>query len=114
VVRAGEKALRAFLAKSRRHCKIDPSVESHTVYLACREAATLYKLSGSVETIGEDFLSALQEEISRELRLMEIEEAESEAIAKRLEQMYQELHTSDNLRTIPDVGDHTAPIFWQR
>lgn len=110
VVHAGEKALHTFLTKARQHGKAD-TVESHLVYLACQDAATLYKLSSSVGTIDEDFFSALQEEISRELRLMEMEEAESEAIAKRLEQLYHELHLSDNLRTIPGVGEHTAPIF---
>ena len=111
VVRAGEKALHAFLTKKRRHCKVDASVESHMVYVACREAATLYKVSSSVGTIDDEFFSLLQDEISRELRLMEIEEAESAAIAKRLEKLYLEIHPSDNLRTIPGVGDHTAPIF---
>jgi len=105
-----KKALHAFLTKARQHGKAD-AVESHLVYLACQDAATLYKLSSSVETIDEDFFAALQDEISRELRLMEMEEAESEAIAKRLEQLYHELHPSDNLRTIPGVGEHTAPIF---
>ena len=111
VVRYGEKALHAFLAKTRKHCKLDPSEESHAVYLTCREAATLYKASSSVGTIDDDFFSSLQDEIARELRLMEIEEAESAAIAKRIEKLYLELHPSDNLRTIPGVGDHTAPIF---
>ena len=111
VVRTGEKALHAFLTKRRKHCKVDASVESHMVYLACREAATICKSSSPVGMIDNDFFSALQEEISRELRLMEIEEAESAAIAKRLEKLYLELHPSDNLRTIPGVGDHTAPIF---
>ncbi len=110
VVRAGEKALHVFLTKARQHGKAD-TAESHLVYLACRDAATLYKLSGSVGTIDEDFFSALQEEISRELRLMDMEEAESDAIAKRLEELYHELHPSDNLRTIPGVGENTAPIF---
>lgn len=40
-----------------------------------------------------------------------MEEAESDAIAKRLEQLYLELHPSDNLRTLPGVGEHTAPMF---
>jgi transposase len=110
VVQAGEKALHAFLTKARRHGKAD-SVESHLVYLACRESASLYERSRPVGMIDDDFFSALQEEISRELRLLEIEETESEAIAKRLEQLYRELHPSDNLRTIPGVGDQTAPIF---
>jgi len=110
VVHAGEKALHAFLTKARQHGKADV-IESHLVYLACQEAATLYKLSESVGTIDENFFAALQDEMSRELRLMEMEEAESEAIAKRLEELYHELHPSDNLRTIPGVGEHTAPIF---
>ncbi len=42
---------------------------------------------------------------------MEAEEAESEAISRRVEELYQKLHTSDNLRTIPGVGEHTAPVF---
>jgi transposase len=111
VVRYGEKALHTFLSKARKHCRIEASVESHMVYLACREVATLYKASSSVGLIDDDFFSALQDEISRELKLMEIEETESAAIAKRLEKLYLELHPSDNLRTIPGVGDHTAPIF---
>jgi uncharacterized protein YbaA (DUF1428 family) len=61
--------------------------------------------------IDDDFLSALQEEISRELRLMEMEEAESAAIANHHEKLYLQIHPSDKLRTIPGVGDHTAPIF---
>jgi len=111
VVRTGEKALHTFLTKTRKHCKIDAFVESHGIYLACREAATLYKASGSITTIDAKFFSALQDEISRELRLMEMEEAESAAIAKRLDLLYLEIHPSDNLRTIPGVGVITAPIF---
>ena len=111
VVRYGEKALCSFLIKARRHCRIEASVESHGIYLACREATTLYKASSSVGTIDDDFFTALQDEVSRELRLMEIEEDESAAIAKRIEKLYMEIHPSDNLRTIPGVGNHTAPIF---
>jgi len=111
VVRNGEKSLCAFLTKARRHYRVEASVESHGIYLACRETAALYKASSSVETIDDDFFSALQDEVSRELRLMEIEEVESAAIAKRIEKLYLKLHPSDNLRTIPGVGNHTAPIF---
>ena len=42
---------------------------------------------------------------------MELEEAESEDIAKRMDELYRELHPSDNLRSIPDVGRVTAPVF---
>ena len=110
VIHSGEKALHVLLTKARRHSKAD-AVESHLVYLACQDAAILYKLSSHVGTIDKDSFAALQDEIFRELRLMEMAEAESEAIAKRLEQLYHELHPSDNLRTIPGVGEHTAPIL---
>jgi transposase len=110
VVHASEKTLHAFLTKVRRHGKAD-AAESHMVYLSCKDAATIYELSKPVGTIDDDFFADLQEEISRELRIMEMTEAESDAIAKRLEQLYMELHPSDNLRTIPGVGEHTAPIF---
>jgi len=111
VVRAGEKRLQAFLDKARRHLKEDPIVECHLVYRACQNAAALYRSSSSVGMIDQDFFADLQDEISRELRLMEMEEAEAETIAKRLEQLYRELHPSNNLRTIPGIGRHTAPIF---
>src|SRR4030043_36192 len=43
VVHHGEKALHTFLTRARRHCKVDASVESHGVYITCRELAALYK-----------------------------------------------------------------------
>ena len=109
VVRDGEEALHAFLSKARSRGK-GSRVESHLVFLACQSVAALY-LSRPTETINEEFFAELQEEVARELRLMEAEEAESEALARRIEALYRELHPSDNLRTIPGVGQHTAPIF---
>ena len=61
--------------------------------------------------VNDDFFAYLQEEIAREIRLMEFAETESHAIAQHLERLYEELHPSDNLRTIPGVGQHTVPIF---
>jgi transposase len=110
VVRGGEKALHTFLTKSRRSGKAD-AVESHLVYVACENAAALYELSRPAGAVNDAFFADLQEEIARELRLMEAAEAESEALARRIEELYQKLHPSDNLRTIPGVGTHTAPVF---
>jgi transposase len=110
VVRAGEKPLHTFLTKERRHGKANAS-ESHMVYLSCKDVANIYELSKPVGTIGDDFFADLQDEISREIRIMEMMEAESDKIARRLQELYLELHPSDNLRTIPGVGEHTAPIF---
>jgi hypothetical protein len=61
--------------------------------------------------VDEGFFADLQEEIARELRLMEVEEAESAALSLRIEELYRKLHASDDLRTIPGVGEHTAPVF---
>ncbi len=110
IVRASERALHIFLSKERRHGKADTS-ESRGVYLACQDAATVYDLAWSAGTVDDNFFAALQDEISREFRMLAMLEAESDAIAERLEQLYLELHPSDNLRSIPGVGEHTAPIF---
>ena len=81
------------------------------VYIACQAVATIYERSRSAGMINDDFFADLQDEIGRELRLMEAEEAESQSITGRLTEIYQELHPSDNLSTIPGVGPHTAPVF---
>jgi len=110
IARAGEKALDRFLTRARFRGKEDAE-ESRMVYLTCKMAATIYEKSRSTGAIDDDFFAALQDEIARELRLMEAEEAESEAIAQRLQELYKEMHPSNNLRTIPGVGEQTAPIF---
>ena len=110
VVREGEEALHAFFHKASLRGK-GTRAESQLVFLACKSVVSLYQLSPSVETMDEEFFIELQEEVARELRLMETEEAESESLAQRITELYRELHPSDNLRTIPGVGEHTAPIF---
>ena len=42
---------------------------------------------------------------------MEAEEAEAQGLSRRIEQLYNRLHPNDNLRTIPGVGESTAPVF---
>jgi transposase len=110
VVCEGEKALHTFLAKAGRRNRANV-LESQQVYAACESAASLYQISSSAGVVNDEFFSALQEEIARELKLLEAEEAESEAVAKRMQELYRELHPSDNLRTIPGVGEITAPVF---
>jgi transposase len=110
VVRDGEKALHQLLARARARGKKKTN-ESHWLYRACQKVAIVYEMSRSSGTVDDDFFTDLQDEIARELRLMEIEEAESDTIAQRIETLYRELHPSDNLRTIPGVGELTAPVF---
>jgi transposase len=107
VVHDGEKALHAYLGKSSDRSR----VKIHEVFLACQSVASVCQLSIESGTLDEEFFNELQDEVARELRLMEASEAESESLARRIAEIYRKLHPSDNLCTIPGVGPHTAPIF---
>jgi transposase len=107
VARDGEESLHAYLSKASSRSK----VETHQVFLACQSVARVCQMSTTSGTLNEDFFTDLQDEIARELRLLEVSEAESESLARRIAELYKKLHPSDNLSTIPGVGPHTAPIF---
>jgi len=109
-MRVGEKALHLYLTQAKATGRVN-EVESHLLYLACQSIAALYDQSNSGELVNEAFFSDLQEEIAREFRLMEVEEAECEALSRRIEELYKKLSPTDNLRTIPGVEQHTAPVF---
>jgi transposase len=110
VVRDGEEALHAYLSKASPRGKWSRA-QTQVVFLACQSVAAVCELSRPAGTVNEEFFLDLQDEIARELRLMEAEEAQSESLARRIAELYQELHPSDNLRTVPGVGEHTAPVF---
>jgi len=107
VVRDGEELLNAYLSKASSRSK----VETHQVFLACQSVAQVCQMSMTAGTLNEAFFTDLQDEVARELRLLEASEAESESLARRIAEIYKKLHPSDNLNTIPGVGPHTAPIF---
>ena len=107
VVRDGEKALHDYLSKSSDRSR----VQIHEVFLACQSVATVCQISTESGTLDEEFFNELQDEVARELRLMEASEAESSSLAQRIAELYRKLHPSDNLSTILGVGPHTAPIF---
>lgn len=109
VVRDGEEALSAFLNEAMARGKGSP--EAHRVYTACQSLVATYELSVHSGMVDEDFFADLQDEIARELRLMEAEESEADILAKRIQELYQKIHPSDNLRSIRGVGERTAPIF---
>ncbi len=104
VTRRGERALALFLEKSGDTSRI----QTHEIFLACKNIAKVCVGSG---TLDEEFFENLQDEVARELRMMESAEAESESLSTRIAELYRRLHPSDNLCTIPGVGPHTAPIF---
>jgi transposase len=110
VVREGEEALRRFFAQAKPQDRGEKA-ESYLVYRACQNALAVVELCQAAGSLDEEFYTDLQDEIDRELRLMEAEEAEIEALDRRIEELYRRLHPSDNLRTIPGVGEHTAPVF---
>jgi len=107
VVRDGEETLHAYLSKTSPRS----NVQTRQVFLACQSVAHVCQMSRTAGTLNEEFFTELQDEVARELRLMEASEAESESLACRIAEFYQKLHPSDNLSTIPGVGPHTAPIF---
>ena len=74
MVRAGEKALHHFLTQARVRSKKEAN-ESHWVYRACQNIAAIYKMSRSSGAVDDEFFVDFQDEIARELRLMEAEEA---------------------------------------
>ena len=80
VVRDGEKALHAYLSKASSRS----NVQTHQVFLACQSVATVCQLSTATGTLNEEFFTELQDEVARELRLMEASEAESESLARRI------------------------------
>jgi len=110
VVREGEEALHNFLIQAKPQNK-EEKAENYLVYRACQNVLALQELCQAAGWVDEDFFVDLQDEIDRELRLMEAEEAETEALDQRIEELYRKLHPSDNLRTMPGVGEHTAPVF---
>ena len=89
VVRDGEEALHAFLSKASPRSKWSRA-ETRLVFLACQSVASVCELSRAAGTVNEEFLLDLQDEIARELRLMEAEEAESESLARRIAELYPE------------------------
>jgi transposase len=109
VMRDGEDTLHTYLSKTSRGKWT--KAQTREVFLACQSVATVCKLSESAGTVNEEFFTDLQDEIARELRMLEIDEVESDTLAGRITEIYRKLHPSDNLCTIPGVGEHTAPIF---
>jgi len=110
VIRDGEDALHAYLSKASNRSRWSRA-QTREAFLACQSMATVCELSKSAGTVDEEFFTDLQDEIARELRMLEADEVESEALAQSIAGLYRKLHPSDNLCTIPGVGEHTAPIF---
>ena len=110
VVRSTAEELAAFLMEAESRPR-GAKAEAFHVYRVCRQLVALYERCATAGVVNEEFFNDLQEEVACELRLMEAEEAEEERVAKRIADLYRRLHSEDHLRTIPGVGEHTAPVF---
>ena len=110
MVREAAEALGSFLREAEPRAK-EALAEFYRVHRVCQDLVALYEQSMPAGMINEDFFNDLQEEMACELRLMEAEEAEAQRVAERIEELYRRLHPEDYLRTIPGVGEQTAPVF---
>ena len=110
VVRGGVEALAGFLKQADDRPR-GARAEASRVYRVCRQLVDLYERCATAGVVDQEFFNDLQEEVACELRLMEAEEAEEERVAGRIAELYRRLHPEDHLRTIPGVGEHTAPVF---
>jgi transposase len=108
VVRDGKQALQDFLTGVYAR---GSQAQSHRLHRTCQTLSEFYNRAEAAGMVNEDFFNDLQDEIARELRLMDAEETEVESVSKRVEELYRRLHPSDNLRTIPGIGVRTAQVF---
>ena len=108
VVRDGKDTLEAFLLGVKAR---GARAESNDVYQACLRLTEFYERSEAAGMINKEFFDDLQDEIASELRLMKADEVEVERVSGRIEELYLQLHPTDQLRTIPGVGVRTAQVF---
>jgi transposase len=108
VVRDGKNSLEAFLLRVKAR---DTRTESNDVYQTCLRLIQFYERSETAGMINEEFFDDLQDEIASELRLMKAEDVEVKEVSGRIEELYLQLHPTDQLRTIPGVGVRTAQVF---
>jgi transposase len=109
VVREGEEALHMFLSKT---CEREWSrSQTRHVFLVCQGIVSICEQARAAGVLTEDFFTEFQEEIAREMRMLEMAEGESDSVGCRIEEIYRKLHPSNNLQSIPGVGEHTAPVF---
>ncbi len=56
--------------------------------------------------------AALQDQVSRELRLLAMCQAEHKAVRQRVQKLYRQMHPSRNLETIRGVGEDGAAVYF--
>jgi len=77
----------------------------------CAQLAQLYRPIVEAGRLTERFFDDVQDEVARELRLMEGEEREVKALEAGIARRYQEVVPKDHLGTMKGLGDVTAPTI---
>jgi len=81
------------------------------LHAACEQLAQLYRPILETRLLTESFFDDIQDEVARELRLMDVEEQEVKALERAIAKRYREVVPEDHLRTIKGLGAVTAPTI---
>jgi transposase len=93
-------------------CRREPSAESlPRLRTACEQLRRLYRPIIETGLLTETFFDDVQDEVARELRLMDVEEQEAKELEEAIARRYQEIAPQDHLRTIKGLGVVTAPTI---
>lgn len=103
VKKLGLKRLNTFLINASSK-KMDESLPEK-IFSACLEATGIYQQGKFLD------FDELQEEVNVELRLLAAEESEIALLDTQIKAIYEELHPSKNLETLPGIGPTLGPVF---
>ena len=78
---------------------------------ACEQLTRLYRPIVEAGLLTEVFFVDVRDEVTRELRLMEVEEREVKELEVAIARRYQEVVPEDHLSTLKGLGDVTAPTI---
>jgi len=81
------------------------------VRTACEQLTRLYRPCMEVGLLTETFFDDVRDEVARELRLIDVEQRELKDLEAAIARRYQEVAPQDHLRTMPGLGDVTAPTI---
>lgn len=100
------KALQGKLSRTTRLEELIPRLRT-----ASAQLAQLYRPIVEAGRLTEGFFDDIQDEIARELRLMDVEEQEVKALEASIARRYQEAVPQDHLGTMKGLGEVTAPTI---
>ena len=85
--------------------------ESTALLATARGLAAVYQPALCEGLVTDAWFQTWQQEISKELDLIEAEEAQITRLDEEIGELYKLLHPQNHLRTIPGVGPRVAPLL---